>query len=107
MTSSRSADRRRFLAQSLAIATLGSFAALLPTRGRSAPAPVLSPDDPAAKALKYTEDARTVKGVPPGNSCANCALYQGSSGSAAGPCQLFAGKLVKAAGWCSSWSPQM
>jgi hypothetical protein len=107
MTSSRSADRRRFLTQGLAVATLGSFATLLSTHGRTAPPPLLSPDDPDAKALKYTEDARTVKGIPAGNTCANCALYQAAAGSATGPCQLFAGKLVKAAGWCSSWSPQM
>ena len=107
MTSSRSTDRRRFLTRSLAVAGVGSLATLFSPRGRSAPTPALSPDDPAAKALKYTEDARTVKGIPAGNTCASCALYQGTAGSVAGPCQLFAGKLVKAAGWCSSWSPQI
>ncbi|MBV8854577.1 MAG: high-potential iron-sulfur protein [Sinobacteraceae bacterium] len=107
MTGSRSTDRRRFVTRSLAVAIVGSSAIFLSTRGRTAATPALRPDDPAAKALKYTEDARTVKDVPAGNTCGNCALYQGTAGSASGPCQLFAGKLVKAAGWCSSWSPQM
>ena len=56
--------------------------------------------------MQYTEDAKSAKGAQ-GNSCANCALYQGASGTTQGPCQLFPGKDVKAAGWCSSWAPQM
>jgi hypothetical protein len=69
--------------------------------------PLLSPDAPEAKAVKYVEDASKAKGALPGSTCANCALYQGKAGSAAGGCQIFTGKQVKAAGWCSSWAPQM
>ena len=36
--------------------------------------------------------------------CANCALYQGKAGDAAGACPLFAGKQVSAKGWCSAWA---
>jgi hypothetical protein len=68
---------------------------------------LLSPADLAAKAVKYVEDAKRSHDAPAGNTCANCALYQGASGSSQGPCQIFPGKEVKAAGWCSSWAPQM
>jgi len=80
---------------------------LWPQAGRTADAPLLNANDPAAKTLKYTEDGSQAKGVPPDNRCANCALYQGTYGSKQGPCQIFPGKQVKATGWCSSWEPQM
>ncbi len=67
---------------------------------------LLSPQEPQAQAVRYTEDARSEPAAKD-NRCANCALYQGPEGSAQGPCQLFAGREVKAAGWCSSWAPQM
>ena len=69
--------------------------------------PLLSTDDPQAKAVRYVADAKTAKDAKPDSTCANCALYQGSYGSAQGPCQIFPGKAVKAAGWCSAWAPQM
>jgi hypothetical protein len=76
-------------------------------RALAAADPLLSVDAPAAKAVKYVEDASKAKGATPGSNCANCGLYQGKNGSSQGPCQLFPGKDVKAAGWCSSWAPQM
>jgi len=69
--------------------------------------PRLNPAEPAAKAEKYVEDAKHAQGATAGSRCANCALYEGASGSTQGPCQLFPGKDVMAAGWCSSWAPQM
>jgi High potential iron-sulfur protein len=69
--------------------------------------PLLAPDAKGAKAVNYVEDAAKAQGAQPGSSCANCALYQGHSGSPSGPCQIFPGKQVKAAGWCSTWAPQM
>jgi High potential iron-sulfur protein len=69
--------------------------------------PLLSSDDPQAKQLKYVTDAKQASAAKPDSTCANCALYQGSYGSAQGPCQIFPGKAVKAAGWCSAWAPQM
>jgi len=68
---------------------------------------MLSVDDPAAKAVKYVEDATKAKRAAADNTCANCGLYTGKTGDKAGPCQIFPGKRVVAAGWCSSWAPQM
>ncbi|MBV8145170.1 MAG: high-potential iron-sulfur protein [Gammaproteobacteria bacterium] len=99
------AARRRLLQRLLAVALLPIAAGQ--RRVRAATAPLLSVDAPAAKAVKYVEDARRAPGAAPGSSCATCALYQGPNGSTQGPCQLFPGSEVKAAGWCSSWAPQM
>lgn len=73
--------------------------------------PQLSPDDPMAKAMKYTHDASTVDPASRTNpaadqDCANCALIQGADGDAWRPCQIFPGKAVAAAGWCSVWAPK-
>jgi hypothetical protein len=84
--------------------------ALALTRGaseaRAADTPLLSAGDPAARKVKYVEDASKVKEAA-GNKCSTCALYEGTSASKQGPCQIFPGKQVKADGWCSSWAPQM
>lgn len=69
--------------------------------------PLLSPDDPAAQKVKYTEDASKSQAASKDNKCGNCALYEGTYNSTRGPCQIFPGKHVKAAGWCSSWTPQI
>lgn len=69
--------------------------------------PLLSLDDPSAKALKYTDDASKVVDAKPGSKCGTCALYKGATGSTQGPCAIFPGKQVKAAGWCASWTPQI
>ncbi|MEZ0605783.1 high-potential iron-sulfur protein [Paraburkholderia sp. IW21] len=34
-----------------------------------------------------------------GQTCANCQLYQGKSGSATGPCPTYSGQLVYAKGY--------
>jgi len=114
MASADTLSRRNLLKKCLLGATVGRLALMAPLATlwltgvhAAVAAAQLSPDDPAAKKLKYTEDVSKAKGVPAGNQCANCALYQGSAGSAQGPCQIFPGKQVKAAGWCSSWAPQM
>jgi hypothetical protein len=93
---------RRQLLKKIALGTV-----LIPIAVRTASAadlPLVSTDDPTAKALKYTADASTATGAKPGSKCANCALYQGTAGSAQGPCLLFPGKAVKATGWCASWA---
>ncbi|MBS0367152.1 MAG: high-potential iron-sulfur protein [Proteobacteria bacterium] len=69
--------------------------------------PLLDPNSPPAKAVGYVEDAHAAGAVAQGNTCASCALYQGSYGSTQGECQLFKDRTVKAAGWCKSWAPQM
>lgn len=100
--------RRRLLQKlSLGVALLPLAASESDAVLAAEPAPLLSPDAPEAKAVKYVEDATQAKGAQPGRTCANCGLYQGRSGAPSGPCQIFFGKQVKAAGWCSSWAPQM
>jgi High potential iron-sulfur protein len=101
-------SRRSMLRRcALAAALLPVFAWPARAAWAAAAAPDLSESDPAAKQLKYVTDAKRAVGVQAGSTCANCALYQGAYGSAAGPCQIFPAKQVKAAGWCSSWAPQM
>jgi High potential iron-sulfur protein len=62
-----------------------------------ASAEMVSPDDPTAKALQYTEHSTEAD-----KHCGNCNLYQGGA-AATGPCPIFPGKEVAAAGWCKSW----
>ena len=66
--------------------------------------PLISEQDPAAKAVHYVEDASRAKAAAAGADCSNCSIYSAAGGAAQGTCTLFPGKLVKAAGWCSSWS---
>jgi hypothetical protein len=66
--------------------------------------PLISEQDPAAKAVHYVADASRAKAATSGADCSNCSLYGAAGGAAQGTCSLFPGKLVKAAGWCSSWS---
>jgi hypothetical protein len=89
-------------------AAVSALAAVASKAGAAtADLPLLSPDDPAARKVKYTEDASQVQSAKNGNKCANCALYEGTYNSTQGPCQIFPDKHVKAAGWCSSWAPQI
>jgi hypothetical protein len=68
----------------------------------------LDPKDPQAVALGYVPDAARVdKAKFPkyatGQTCGNCALYQGKPADASGLCPLFAGKTVAARGWCNAY----
>jgi hypothetical protein len=97
-------SRRRLLQKvSLGVALTPIAAAALRTAW-AASLPLVTEDDPTAKALKYTPDASKASAAKPGSKCDTCKLYQGAAGSAQGPCLLFPGKDVKAAGWCSSWT---
>ena len=65
--------------------------------------------DPQAAGLGYVADAKRVDTkkhtkYAAGQTCANCALYQGKPTDKAGGCPLFAGKQVAGAGWCSAWA---
>lgn len=65
--------------------------------------------DPTAVALGYVADAAQVDAAKypayvAGHVCANCALYAGKPGDAAGPCPLYVGKQVSAKGWCSAYA---
>lgn len=106
MSDLASPSRRRLL-QRLALGVPLAALTAGPASHAAAPAPLLDPGSPEAKAVKYAEDATRASGAASGSSCANCALYQGSEGSRQGPCQIFPGKEVKAAGWCASWAPQL
>lgn len=86
------------------------FISLVPLMGAAAfvraQAPTLDPKDPVAVAQGYVADATKVdKAKYPkyaaGQLCANCALYQGAAGSAAGPCPIYGNKLVPAKAWCN------
>lgn len=102
MTRDNKPTRRGFLLG----ATLAPLALVRLQTGRAADQPLLSPDDPAAAKVKYTEDASKEKSAK-GNKCATCSLYEGPYNSTQGPCQIFPDKQVKAAGWCTSWAPQI
>jgi len=104
MTVPTSESRRRLLKRLTLGVALAPIAALPLREAWGADAPLVSADDPTAKALKYVSDASQSKDAKPGSKCATCQLYQGAAGSAQGPCLLFPGKAVKASGWCSSWT---
>jgi anaerobic selenocysteine-containing dehydrogenase len=106
MTSEHNPSRRKFVQQWALGAALTPLALARVTVSRAADQPLLSPDDPAATKVKYTEDATKEKSAK-GNKCSTCGLYEGTYNSTQGPCQIFPDKLVKAAGWCSAWSPQL
>ena len=71
--------------------------------------PMLSPTEPAAKALGYIEDATKVdaKANPTfkaGQNCANCLQWADKNRKApTSKCNLFPGKMVKSGGWCKVW----
>jgi hypothetical protein len=100
-----SLSRRAFIENgAVLIATIGVCDAAW-----SASAEMLSESDPTAVALGYKADASSVDKAKyaqyaAGQSCSNCALYQGAAGSSSGPCPIFAGKTVSAKGWCSSYA---
>ena len=102
-----SMSRRSLLRSVAAGATLASVTAWRSRTASAADGPLISENDPTAKAVKYVDDVKKAHAAKPGNTCANCALYQGKEGAKSGPCQIFPGKSVTAAGWCASWAPQI
>jgi hypothetical protein len=106
MSAENEPTRRKFIQKWLLGATLTPLALARLSSSEAADQPLLSPDDPAAVKVKYTEDATKDKSAK-GNKCSTCALYEGTYSSAQGPCQIFPDKQVKAAGWCTSWAPQL
>jgi high potential iron-sulfur protein len=97
-------SRRRLVKGVTLVAALSPIAALPLRAALAADLPLVSENDPTAKALQYVSDASKATSAKPGSKCANCANYQGSAGSAQGGCLLFPGKAVKASGWCMSWT---
>ena len=98
------ASRRRFIATVSSL--LGGVSVInLPPSNADADEPAhVSPADPVAQALHYTEDASTTTAPThaPGSACVNCNFFQGGT-AAFGPCQLFQGKTVSAKGWCAGY----
>ncbi len=102
-------SRRRLLQQSLIAATFIPAMGLRSATSLAAPPPALTPDDPAAIALAYTEKASSVDAklnptFKPDQNCANCVQFQGKASDTRGACNLFPGKSVAAAGWCKVWA---
>jgi len=97
-------SRRRFFATAGGALGAVAIAGTLSRFANAADLPHLTLDDPAAKALNYTEDA--TKAPAPhqaGQACSNCNFYSGGA-TGYGPCQLFVGKAVAAAGWCAGYA---
>jgi hypothetical protein len=97
-------SRRRFI-QIVPVAG----AALLGARTAVAQADMVGEKDPQAVALGYVADATKAdkakyKQYAAGQTCANCALYQGKATDATGGCPLFGTKKVAGKGWCSAWA---
>jgi hypothetical protein len=104
--SNESLSRRDLLKGALVGIAAGSAASLVSQVANAAP-PMLT--EAEGKAMGYVVDAAKVdaKSKPTykvGQTCANCALYQGKPGDAAGPCAIFPGKHVAAKGWCQVWA---
>jgi hypothetical protein len=101
-------SRRGFLA-GLAVTSLTlPFLGLLSARADVPPQ--LSPNDPAAKTIGYTEDASKVdpKKEPlfkPNSRCTNCTFFQVAQAKGENaPCTIFANQMVVGKGWCRAWS---
>jgi High potential iron-sulfur protein len=97
-------ESRRQLLRRIALGTILAPFAGVTFEALAADMPLVTADDPTAKALKYVSDASKSSDAKPGSKCANCSLYQGAAGSAQGGCLLFPGKAVKSSGWCASWT---
>ncbi|HEX2586359.1 MAG TPA: high-potential iron-sulfur protein [Steroidobacteraceae bacterium] len=92
---------RRNTLKALLYGTLATT--VISRRSEAADAPLVSEEDPTAKALHYVTDVHRAKDAKPGSMCSNCSVYTGDRKAAQGPCSIFAGKQVKAGGWCSAW----
>ncbi len=100
---------RRWLLQRSLIAAAIFPAIGIRSEAWAAPAAALSPTDPAASALAYTDDASAVDAktnptYKADQSCATCSQFQGKASDTRGPCNIFPGKSVAAKGWCKVWA---
>jgi hypothetical protein len=101
-------SRRTFMANGAIVIAAAGVSWVTPADA----APMLSELDPTAVALGYKANGLAVdKAKFPqyaaGQSCSNCALYQGTAGAASGPCTIYAGKLVSSGGWCASYTKKV
>ena len=107
---SNTTTRRRFFATAGGTLAAVVFAGLRQRAESGEELPHLTADDPAAKALGYSEDASKVDAATfaarqAQQACVNCNFYAGKP-DGFGPCQLFPGKAVAATGWCSGWAKE-
>jgi len=84
-------------------------ATILGSRAAMAQANLVNEKDAQAAALGYVGDATKAdkakyKNYAAGQTCTNCALYQGKPTDATAACPLFAGKVVAGKGWCSAYA---
>ncbi len=103
-----SSSRRDFLVSVGSMVGSAALAGALTSVAAASALPHLTAQDPQALALHYTEDASRLDASKnpshtAGAKCADCQLYQGSSGAPFGPCQLYPGKAVSANGWCMGY----
>lgn len=101
-------SRRVFVIQSVTAVAAGAAVIAAPMAFAQKP-PMVDPKDATAAALGYVADGTKVdKAKFPKyeatQNCANCAIFQGKAGDAAGGCPLFAGKQVSAKAWCSAYA---
>lgn len=89
--------RRKLIALAGVSAVVPISAILKAGTAIAADLPMVDAASPQATALKYVAASATE-----GQTCGNCALYQGADAEV-GPCPLFAGSSVAKAGWCSAW----
>lgn len=102
-------DRRTLLKTALAGLVALPAAGLVREAAAQAALPHLSEKDPAAVALGYVNDSKTVDAAKnpmhkAGADCANCIQLMGKEGDEWRPCNLFPGKLVHKDGWCKVWA---
>ena len=101
-------SRRVLLKTGVAFGFAQPLAVLWPSGAMAAAAP-LDPNDPAAKALGFINDASKVDtsanpNFKPAQKCATCVQYQGKSSDPSAACNLFPGKSVPGSGWCKVWA---
>lgn len=111
MDSKPAISRRSFLATAAGLAAAIPLSQLACGSAQAADLPHLSPDDPTAKALAYTNDASALTPqkdamFKPKSHCGSCSLFQSKQATADGwgPCAAFPGKAVNTKGWCHAWS---
>lgn len=96
-----------------ALAGLASIAVVTEVVAQAKPAagklPLISVDDPQAKALGYVLDTTKVdqKANPmhkPDQKCSNCLHWGGAPTDPTASCAIFGGKGVVGPGWCKVWA---
>lgn len=83
-------NRRKFLGIPLVFVVDSAFA--------STPSKIVSPTEPAAKAIGYVEKTPVA-----GSVCSKCALAK-NTGEKNVPCTIFQNRLVNANGWCKAFA---